>query len=242
VISRYQNFHRFTNSLQRAQSAHSPSVPQRHSLVSTILRVSRFQIHESSDRHPQTAPSNLCQAPVGSSPPSLATCSRNKGPEALPPRSRANICKEIITSYANRLISMEVMRLHALDPVLLQPLHPRLDRFAIRAQSALTSISHISDLGSLNTSTNHQPSHHLLLPTQTLFAIHDSSSHSTESKYSCFFNTGKQMPRRSRSRDIRFPTHHRSFRSHARDPRHPPSRVRLLLRASQWSISAPNID
>jgi hypothetical protein len=55
----------------------------------------------------------------------------------------------------------------------LQLLHPRPDRFDIRAQSALTSISHISDLCSLNTSTNHQPSHHFSSPNQTLFAIHD---------------------------------------------------------------------
>ncbi|PMD57829.1 uncharacterized protein K444DRAFT_614767 [Hyaloscypha bicolor E] len=37
-------------------------------------------------------------------------------------------------------------------------LHPRLDRFAIRAQPTLTSISHIPDLRSLNTSTNHASS------------------------------------------------------------------------------------
>jgi hypothetical protein len=55
----------------------------------------------------------------------------------------------------------------------LQLLHPRPDRFDIRAQSALTSISHISDLYSLNTSTNHQPSYHSPPRLQTLFAIHD---------------------------------------------------------------------
>jgi len=109
------------------------------------------------------------------------------------------------------------MRLHVLVPVPLQLLHPRPDRFAIRAQSALTSISHISDLGSLNTSTNHHSP--FSSGRQLLFAIHDSSSHS---KHSCFLIRVNRCHVGRAAETSQFPTHHRSFRSHTHNPRHPP--------------------
>jgi hypothetical protein len=69
--------------------------------------------------------------------------------------------------YANRLISTAGDEAAALGPGPCpcsrrgrgcSTCIPRLDRFAIRAQPALTSISHIPDLRSLNTSTNHASS------------------------------------------------------------------------------------
>jgi hypothetical protein len=70
--------------------------------------------------------------------------------------------------YANRLISIERDEAAAPCPFVLAHAaagrqasrgsptpNPHPDRFAIRAQSALTSISHISDLYTINISTNH---------------------------------------------------------------------------------------
>jgi hypothetical protein len=90
--------------------------------------------------------------------------------------------------YANRLISIERDEAAAPCPCPCpcsrrqagrgSPTpNPHPDRFAIRAQSALTSISHISDLYTINTSTNHATSLNFL--SETTNRVHTSTSHNT---------------------------------------------------------------